>query len=107
MTFTSEVRNKEPVDKLTSARPGQRVWAHLLVRNRSDWTHTIKLAFSVNGQLRTTVDLDVASSWSYRTWGYVTLRPTDGRGVLTLRVTDDEDSKLVTEARLPISGRMP
>ena len=102
LTFTSKIENKEPADKLSSARPGQRVWAHLKVRNRSDWTHTLKLAFSINGEQRTTVDLDVEPSWSFRTWAYVTLRPTDVTGAVTLRVTDAEEGSEIVSARLPI-----
>src|SRR5690348_8258918 len=35
MTLTSGIKNKEPTDVLESARPGQRVWAHLSMRNRT------------------------------------------------------------------------
>jgi hypothetical protein len=101
LTFTSEVRNKEPVDKLDAAAPGQRVYAHLAVRNRSPKSRRIHLSFEVNGNLRTTLELDIQPSWSYRTWGYNTVLAGDTKGELTLVVTDDEGQELTT-ARLPI-----
>jgi hypothetical protein len=109
MVLTSEVRKKEPVDKLTSAAPGQRVWAHVTVRNRTDATKPIKLAFIVGGSERTKIDLKVDPSWSYRTWGYVTLRDGDvGELVVEVR---DEGGAVMERARIPIkrdgSGKPP
>ena len=99
--FTSAVENKVPVDKLQIARPGQRVWAHLIVRNRSGAERCVHVAFRVQGQSRTEVDLDVGESWSWRTWAYATLRPTDTSGQLEIEATDDQGKTLVHE-RLPI-----
>jgi len=81
-------------------RPGQRVWAHLTLRNRSAETRTVKLVFRVNGDERTAVTLDVEPSWSYRTWGYNTLRDFDV-GEMSIEVTDDTGATLVTD-KLPI-----
>jgi hypothetical protein len=101
LTLTSDVRNKEPVDKLDKAVPGRRVYAHLAMRNRSGKTRQIHLSFEVNGNLRTSLDLDVEPSWSYRTWGYNTVLASDTKGELTLVVTDDQGEELA-RARLPI-----
>jgi hypothetical protein len=99
-TLTSGVRDKEPVDKLTSAAPGQRVWAHVTIRNRTPTKRGIQLVFRVDGDVRTTVDLDVERSWSYRTWGYNTLKPGD-TGELEVEVVDERE-QVIAEAQLPI-----
>lgn len=104
LVLTSEVKKKEPVDKLEAAKPGQRVWAHVTVRNRCPDTKTIKLAFKVAGDDRSTVDLVVAPAWSYRTWGYVTLRPTDVAGEIVVEVRD-EGGEVLERARLPIKAK--
>jgi hypothetical protein len=101
LVFTSEVKNKEPVDKLERAQPGQRVWVHLTMRNRGADARPITLAFRVNGDARTKVDLKIDPSWSYRTWGYSTLRASDLTGALDVDVRDDAGT-LITSARLPI-----
>ena len=101
LVFTSEVKNKEPVDKLERAQPGQRVWVHLTLRNRGTEIRPITLVFKVNGDQRTKVDLKAEPSWSYRTWGYNTLRAGDQTGELTVEVRDDAGGVLTT-ARLPI-----
>jgi hypothetical protein len=100
-TFTSSVEGKAPVDKLQIARPGQRVWAHLILRNRSGEDRCVHLIFRVDGQLRTEVDLDVGESWSWRTWAYATLRPTDSSGQLELEAIDDQ-SRVLAREHLPI-----
>jgi hypothetical protein len=100
-TFTSSVEHKKPVDKLTVARPGQRVWAHLVLRNRSGEDRCVHVVFRIDGQPRTEVDLDVGESWSWRTWAYATLRPTDGSGQLELEAIDDQ-SRVLARERLPI-----
>src|SRR4051794_23074398 len=69
--LTSDVKNKAPVDKLDSARPGDRVYAHLTVRNRTTDTQRVSVSFRVNDDERTMVDLKVEKSWSFRTWAYV------------------------------------
>jgi hypothetical protein len=101
LVFTSEVKNKEPVDKLERAQPGQRVWVHLTLRNRGADTRPITMTFKVNGDQRTKVDLKVDPSWSFRTWGYNTLRAGDQTGELVVEVRDDGGA-LLTTARLPI-----
>jgi hypothetical protein len=102
--FTSDVRNKEPVDTVLRAQPGDRVYAHVTLRNRTGRTRRIVLDFSVNGSQRTNLSLDVEHAWSWRTWGYNTILESDDVGELLLRVTDDEGT-LVTEARLPIGRK--
>jgi len=101
LTLASGVEAKEPVDVLTKARPGQRVWAHVKLRNRSGRTKSVRLVFSVGGKERSRTDLDVEPSWSFRTWGYVTLQPGDRSGELAVSVLDDTGWAL-GESRLPI-----
>lgn len=100
-TFTSGLKGKDPADKLTSVKPGQRVYAHLTLRNRSGRPRKVHVEFTVNGNERTSVDLDVESSWSWRTWAYNTVLPSDGKGTLELLVSDEEGNPLVEES-LPI-----
>ncbi len=106
LVFTSDVQNKEPADVLKSAKPGQRVYAHLTMRNRYPDTKPIVLVFSVNGEERARIDLKVDPSWSYRTWGYVTLRATDFTGEVVAEVRDGS-GKLLEKGRLPIAGEGP
>ena len=75
--FTSGTKNREPVDKLWRARPGERVYAYVALRNRSGRERKVHVTFRVNGKTRTEVDLDIAESWSYRTWAYNTVLKTD------------------------------
>jgi hypothetical protein len=103
LTLTSEVKQKEPVDELKEAGPGQRVWAHLALRNRAPEARRVSVTFKVDGEERSTVDLQIASSWSYRTWAYNTLRAGDKSGELTVEVRDDA-SNLIGQARLPIKA---
>ena len=100
--FTSGVSAKEPVDKLTSAKPGSRVYAHLTVRNRTGRPRTIHLEFSVDGKKRTELDLKIQESWSFRSWGYNTLQPKD-QGTLKVELSDDEGNSL-GEYSLPIGS---
>jgi hypothetical protein len=97
------VKNKEPVDKLDRALPGQRVWVHLTMRNRGAEARPISLVFRVNDEQRSKVDLDVGPSWSYRTWGYSTLHAGDRAGELVVEVRGDAGA-LITTARLPIKA---
>jgi hypothetical protein len=106
LVFTSEVKNKEAVDKLERAQPGQRVYVHLTARNRGSEARPITMAFKVNGDARSKVDLKVDPSWSYRTWGYNTLRASDQTGELTVEVRDDTGA-VITTARLPIKADPP
>jgi hypothetical protein len=101
MTLASGVRDKEPVDKLASAKPGQRVWAHVTLRNRTGFAREIDLVFRVDGKERSRVTLNIETSWSFRTWGYVTLRPTDTSGDVTVTVVNDSGDELATQ-KIPI-----
>lgn len=103
LTLTSEVKQKEPVDELKEAGPGQRVWAHVTLRNRAPEARRVSLVFKVDGDERSTVDLQIASSWSFRTWAYNTLRAGDKSGELTVEVRDDAGAVL-GQARLPIKA---
>jgi hypothetical protein len=103
LTLTSAIRDKDPVDKLTAVVPGERVYAHLRVRNRTGKTHILTVNFAVNGEPRTTLTLEVEPSWSWRTWGYNTVLSSDRPGALTVTVTD-EGARLMT-ASLPIVAR--
>jgi hypothetical protein len=103
LTLTSEVKQKEPVDELKEAGPGQRVWAHLTLRNRAPEARRVSVIFKVDGDERSTVDLQIASSWSFRTWAYNTLRAGDKSGELTVEVRDDAGAVIGT-ARLPIKA---
>jgi hypothetical protein len=103
LTLTSAVKDKEPVDELKAAGPGQRVWAHLAIRNRTGEARRLTLIFRVDGDERSTVDLKVEPSWSFRTWGYNTLRASDKSGELTLEVREI-GGPLLTTARLPIKA---
>lgn len=103
MTLTSEVKQKEPVDELKEAGPGQRVWAHLALRNRAPDAKRVSVTFKVDGEERSTVDLQVASSWSFRTWAYSTLRAGDKSGELTVEVRNDA-GEIIGQAKLPIKA---
>lgn len=98
--FTSGVERREPKDELTHARPGQRVYAWLAIRNRTGQKRSIHLAWTVDGEERTKLDLEIEESWQFRTWGFNTVLPKD-RGTLRLEVTDDAGNALV-ERDLPI-----
>jgi hypothetical protein len=101
LSFTSAVRDKAPADRLVEAKPGDRVYAHLTVRNLSGRPRKVGLLFVVNGHQRTEIDLEVGPSWSWRTWGFNTLLADDDPGELVLRVTSD-DGKVLANERLPI-----
>lgn len=103
-SFATDVRNKEPTDQLLQAQPGDRVYAHLAIRNRTGQPRRVHLDFSVNGKERTQLDLDVEHSWSFRTWGYNTILDSDDVGELRLKVTDDAGREL-TDQRLPIGRK--
>lgn len=99
-TFTDAVENKIPRNKLTVARPGQRIHSHFVLRNRSGRERCIKIELRVNGKRRTTLTQKVGKSWSWRTWGYNTLR-SDDRGKLEAIVRDDQGKELLKK-ELPI-----
>lgn len=102
--FTSDVKAKEPIDQVEAAEPGMRVWAHLKLRNRASDTRVVHLVFKVNGESRTTMDLNVDPSWSFRTWAYNTLRKSDKTGEVQLTATDDSGAVLVDKS-LPIRAK--
>lgn len=101
LRLTSGVSNKEPVDALDHATPGQRVYAHLTVRNRTGRPRQVHVSFTIDGKERSAVDLKVDESWSWRTWAFVTLKDSDKPGKLEIAITDDEGLPL-EEASLPI-----
>jgi hypothetical protein len=101
LVFTKEVKDKEPVGQLQVASPGQKVFAHLTLRNRSGRPRKVQLAFSVGGEKRTTVELFVGDSWSWRTWAYNTTLPRDAGKKLDLEITDDQGHPLF-EGAIPI-----
>jgi hypothetical protein len=100
LVLTSGVKARDPVDVLDAAKPGQRVYGHVTVRNRTSGTKRVSLSFRVNGDERTMVDLDIEKSWSWRSWAYVTLRK-DDKGELTVHVFDDHGAEMATES-IPI-----
>ena len=102
-SFTSEVKAKEPADQLEQATPGQRVYAHFAFKNQNPEPRMVHVVFRVNSERRTTLDLKVASSLSYRTWAFNTLKDSD-RGQLTVEVTGDDGAIIVSE-KLPIGAR--
>lgn len=107
-SFTSEVKGKEPVDKLEAALPGKRVYAHMTFKNPNREPRSVHVVFRVNNEKRTTLDLKVDPSASYRTWAFNTLKEGDTRGQLTLEVTDETGQTLLSE-KLPIKqkGKLP
>lgn len=98
--LTSEVKGKEPVDELATAAAGKRLYAHLQVRNRGE-TRPLRLEFRVDGNLRSKIDLEVIHSWSYRTWGYNTLRASDAGLVAEAKIMDGDE--VVASAKIPIA----
>lgn len=100
-SFTSGVKNKAPVDALRSAKVGQKVHAHLTLRNRTGRPRKVELRFRVAGELRTELSLEVGEAWSWRTWGYNTILAGDRGKKLSLEVVDDEGHPIV-DAELPI-----
>lgn len=99
--FTSGIEGREPKDELDHARPGQRVYAYLALRNRTGRARTVTLAWKVNGEARTTTELNVDESWQFRTWGYNTVLGKDTKGTVELEVTDDA-GHVVVEKAIPI-----
>jgi hypothetical protein len=99
--FTSGVEEREPKDRLDHARPGQRVYAFLGLRNRTGRRKFVTLSWTVNGEQRTSLELAVDESWHFRTWGYNTLLPKDTKGSVRVEVTD-EAGHPVADRTLPI-----
>ena len=98
--WTSGIENKDPKDRLYVARPGQRVYAHLRMRNRSGTERCLKLVFRVGDEKRTEVTLRIGESWNWRTWAYNTLKRED-RKPLRLTIHDDQGA-LILDERLPV-----
>ena len=98
--FTDSVEGKDARVNLSVARPGQRVHTHIVLRNRSGRERCITIELRVNGKSRTTLTQKVGRSWSWRTWGYNTLRQ-DDRGKLEAIVRDDQGKEL-QRRELPI-----
>ena len=98
--FASGIEGKDPKDELRVARPGERVYAHLTMRNRSGRARCLRLVFRVGGKKRTEVTLEIGKSWSWRTWAYNTIKP-DDRGPLELTIEDDQ-GQLVLKKTLAV-----
>ncbi|MFO0661259.1 MAG: hypothetical protein U0165_15715 [Polyangiaceae bacterium] len=103
-TFTSEVKNREPVDVLKVAEAGKKAWAHVTLRNRSKEPRRVTLYFYVDGEQRSMVDLKVSPSWSYRTYAFNTLKDSDKDRSLRVEVRDDTGTMLVEE-KIPIKAK--
>lgn len=100
LRFTSKIQNKEPKDSLDFARPGERAYAHLVVRNRTGDSQKLTAVFRVGDAIRARVGLDIAHSWSFRTWAYATVKPGD-KGKLDLTI-EDETGDVIAESGIPI-----
>lgn len=105
LVITSNVRDKDPVDRVVTAGAGERVFAHVTLRNRTGADRRVRLTCRVNDKTRSDVELDVESSWSYRTWAYCTLKATEKKGELAFQITGEEGLPLA-EARVPIGAKM-
>ncbi len=102
-TFSDGVEGKDPSSKIAVAKAGQRVYAHLTMRNRSGRKRCLHLTFRVGGKKRTSVTLEIGKSWEWRTYAYNTLRGDDNRP-LELTVTDDQGA-LVLKKLLAVIPR--
>ncbi len=105
LVVTSNVRDKDPVDRVVTAGAGERVFAHVTLRNRTGADRRVRLTCQVNEKTRSDVELDVESSWSYRTWAYCTLKATEKTGQLVFQITG-EDGLPLADARVPIGAKM-
>jgi hypothetical protein len=103
-TFADGVDGRDPRRKLEVARAGQRVFAHLTLRNRSGRDRCVHLTFRVGGKKRTTVTLKIGESWSWRTYAYNTLRGDDNKP-LELTVTDDQNAVILREQLAIVPAR--
>lgn len=92
--WTSGIEGRAPRDKLNIARPGQRVYAHMHIRNRSGRKRCLRLTFRVGGKVRTKITLEIGKSWNWRTWAYNTIK-SDDKGPLHLIGVDDQGRKLI------------
>ncbi|EYF08436.1 hypothetical protein [Chondromyces apiculatus] len=101
MTLTSEVKDKEPADKLDAAKEGERVYAHLALRNRTGEEREVRVTFDVGGKTRTELTLKVGAAWQWRTWGYATMKEGDAGKELTVVVSEVDGAEL-RQMTLPI-----
>lgn len=99
-TFASAIEGKDPRDRLLEARPGRRVYSHLVLRNLSGRERCVTFELRVDGVRRTALSQRLGHSWSWRTWAYNTLRA-DDRGKLEAIVRDDQGRELVRRS-IPI-----
>jgi hypothetical protein len=104
LKVASGVKNKEPDGVLESAKPGQRVYVHLTLRNRSKRERKVEVVFKVDGKAEPPIELTVGDSWSWRTWAYKTLSAKDTKGKLSVEVTDDAGNP-VADAEIPILAK--
>ncbi len=102
LVLTTEIKGRDPGAPISSAKPGQKVYAHVTVRNRSGGPRKVTVAFKVGGEKRTTVDLFVEESWAWRTWAYNTVLPRDAGKKIEIEVTDDAGHPLF-EGSLPVA----
>ena len=98
-TWTSGIERRDPKDKLHAVAPGQRVYTHLRVRNRSGRERCVRVKFRINGKPRPAITLKIGKSWSWRTWAYSTSR-SDDSGHIEVNVTDDQGNVLVSDKLL-------
>jgi hypothetical protein len=104
LVLTSGIASKDPVDVVEQAKAGERVYAHLTIRNRTGRPREVVLRFHVEGVERANVPLEIGESWSWRSWGYATPRPADVGKKLTIELVDDE-GRTLAERTLPVRAR--
>lgn len=102
LTLAAGVEKREPTGELAAAGPGERAYAHLVVRNRRNKTETVTVRFSVGGEERSSVDLDVQHSWSFRTWAYATPQKKDVGKELEVEVFE-RGGRSLARAAVPIA----
>jgi hypothetical protein len=100
LVLASGIEGRDARDKVRTLAPGGRLYTHLTLRNRSGRERCVRVTFRVGGAVRTEVTLRIGKSWSWRTWAYNTLKPSD-RGALEVTVTDDQ-GQLVARRSVPI-----
>ncbi len=101
LKIASDVKNKEPVDAIDATAAGARVYAHVTIRNRTGRPRGVVITFTVDGVERARVPLEIGESWSWRTWGYATMRAADAGKTLTITL-DDEEGHPLAERTLPV-----
>jgi hypothetical protein len=101
LKIASDVKNKEPVDAIDATAVGERVYAHVTIRNRTGRPRGVVITFTVEGVERARVPLEIGESWSWRTWGYATMRAADAGKTLTISL-DDEAGHPLAERTLKV-----